>query len=199
MEKIINYKLNEFLKLNDELLIQEYSAILEHLRPLKELSNPRARWYNKKPKKLQVKAIRELSFGDVTLARTLYNEQQNEGVFQIIKMITGLEEKEVLGLTILEFYGIISYIKQELTEINNLELNELQDDSFDFNLEAVNANKRMSRFGVLNIINVLAKEDVLRWSEIEKLPYLTVFTKLLMVKEKNNIQRELAELQKKKQ
>ena len=199
MEKIINYKLNEFLKLNDELLIQEYSAILEHLRPLKELNNPRARWYNKKSKKLQIKAIRELSFGDVTLARTLYNEQQNEGVFQIIKMITGLEEKEVLGLTILEFYGIISNIKQELTEINNLELNELQDDSFDFNLEAVNANKRMARFGVLNTINVLAKEDVLKWSEIENLPYLTIFTKLLMDKEKNNIQRELAELQKKKQ
>jgi hypothetical protein len=38
--------------------------------------------------------------------------------------------------------------------------------------------------GVLNTIDSLAKEDILRWVEIEKLPYMTVFTKLRMDNEK---------------
>jgi hypothetical protein len=38
----------------------------------------------------------------------------------------------------------------------------------------------MGKYGVLNTIDSLAKEDILRWVEIEKLPYMTVFTKLRM-------------------
>jgi PII-like signaling protein len=48
-----------------------------------------------------------------------------------------------------------------------MEINELSDD-FDINVEAVNAKERMG--GVLNTIDSLAKEDILRWVEIEKLP-----------------------------
>ena len=79
-----------------------------------------------------------------------------------------------------------------------MEINQLSDDAFDINLESINANQRMQKFGVLNTIDALAKEDVLRWVEIEKLPYMTVFTKLMMDKEKNDIQKELNEILKKK-
>jgi hypothetical protein len=51
-----------------------------------------------------------------------------------------------------------------------MEINELSDDSFDINVEAVNAKERMGKYGVLNTIDSLAKEDILRWVEIEKLP-----------------------------
>jgi hypothetical protein len=34
--------------------------------------------------------------------------------------------------------------------------------------------ERMGKYGVLNTIDSLAKEDILRWVEIEKLPYMTV-------------------------
>jgi hypothetical protein len=54
---------------------------------------------------------------------------------------------------------------------------------FDINVEAVNAKERMGKYGVLNTIDSLAKEDILRWVEIEKLP-MTVFTKLRMDNEK---------------
>jgi hypothetical protein len=70
----------------------------------------------------------------------------------------------------------INYIKSELIEITNMEINELSDDSFDINVEAV-AKERMGKYGVLNTIDSLAKEDILRWVEIEKLPYMTVFIK----------------------
>jgi hypothetical protein len=41
---------------------------------------------------------------------------------------------------------VINYIKSELIEITNMEINELSDDSFDINVEAVNAKERMGKY-----------------------------------------------------
>jgi hypothetical protein len=98
-------------------------------------------------------------------------------------MVVDISAKSILNITIIEFYGIINYIKSELIEITNMEINELSDDSFDINVEAVNAKERMGKYGCVTI-DSLAKEDILRWVEIEKLPYMTVFTKLRMDNEK---------------
>jgi hypothetical protein len=199
METLINYKLSEFIQLKDATLLQDYLVVLELLRPLKAINNPNYKWYRKVPKKLLIKAIKDLSFGDVTVIRNNFNEASIDSILESVKMVVDLTDKQIFQLTILEFYGIINYMKSELTDIANMEINELTDDSFDINLETVNANERMSKFGVLNTIDSLAKEDILRWTEIEKLPYMTVFTKLTMDNTKNKIQQEIAELQKRKQ
>lgn len=199
METIINYKLSEFLQIQDENLIQSYLVILDLLKPLKEINNPIFKWYNKHPKTIQIKQIKELTFGEVSTIRDNFNEGSIEGIFEAITLITGLPHKYIISFTILEFYGIISFMKAELIELSTLEIDNLADDTFDANTEAVNAKQRMTRFGVLNVIDSLAKEDILKWTEIEKLPYLTVYTKLLMDKTKNDIQAEIAELQRKKQ
>lgn len=201
MEKIINYKLKDFLRLKDLELVQNHLSILDNLRPLKTISNPNYMWYKKVPKTLSIKAVRELSFGDVINIRNWINEGSIEAIFEIYKLISGLSEKQIMNLGIIQFYGIFSFIKIELEDIGNMEINELvEDDSdFDINVEAVNAKERMGRFGVLNIIDSLAKEDILRWEQIQKLPYLTVFTKLKMDNLKNKIQKEISELQRKQQ
>lgn len=202
MEAIIDYKLKDFLRITDINLITNYLIVLDLLKPLKSIDNPNYSkwkiWSKKEPKQLIIKALRELSFADVTNIRNYFNEASIEGVIDSLKLVSGLTEKQILSLTITQFYGIINYIKEDLIAISYMEINELTDDSFDINLESINATGRMAKFGVLNTIDSLAKEDVLKWSEIEKLPYMTVFTKLLMDKEKNNIQRELNEIQKKK-
>jgi hypothetical protein len=46
-------------------------------------------------------------------------------------MVVDISAKSILNITIIEFYGIINYIKSELIEITNMEINELSDDSFD--------------------------------------------------------------------
>lgn len=199
MEEIINYKLSEFLQIKDTKLIEEYLVLLDLLSPLKVINNPNYHWYNKQPKTLNNKPIKELSFGDVTTIRNYFNDASIQGIIESIKMVIDLRDKDIINLTILEFYGIISLMKTELMELNNMEINELSDDSFDINVEAVNAKGRMGKFGVLNVIDSLAKEDILRWELIEKLPYMTVFTKLMMDNEKNKIQSEIAEIQRKKQ
>lgn len=202
METIINYKFREFLKLTDVKLIGEYLFVLDLLKHLKELDNPNYNkykfWSKKHPKMLQIKAVRELSFADVTNIRNYFNQAEIKGIIESIKLVTDLSEKQILDFTITQVYGIINYIKEDLIQLSNMEINELTDDNFDIHLESINANGRMAKFGILNTIDSLAKDDVLKWSEIEKLPYMVVFTKLLMDKEKNNIQRELNEIQKKK-
>lgn len=199
MEALINYKLSEFLQIKDHKLIEDYLAILNLLNPLKVINNPNYHWYKKEPKMLYLQPIKELTFGDVTTIRNYFNDASIQGIIESIKMVIDLEDKHIINLTIVEFYGIISSIQSELMELNNMEINELSDDSFDINVEAVNAKVRMGKFGVLNVIDSLAKEDILRWTEIEKLPYMTVFTKLMMDNEKNKIQAEIVELQRKKQ
>lgn len=200
MEKIINYKLKDFLMLSDVNEILNYLVLLENLNPLTEIKNPTSKWWNRKPKRLKIKSVKDLSFGDVTLIRNLINEPELNSLIEIFKMVSELNEKQILNLGIIQFYGIFSFIKQELLEISNWEVNELIDDEdgiVDIHQEMVQAKERMARFGVLNTINSLANDDVTKWDEIQKLPYMTVFTKLKMDMVKNKIQSEIAELKRK--
>lgn len=197
MEKITNYKVKDFFRLQDENIVSDYLMILDCLNSLKEISNPNYKWYKRNAKKLRIKPVKELSFGEVTTIRNNFNQPTIYTIIDSIKTVTDLTDKQVINFTILQFYGIISYMKSELMEITNMENNELVDDSFDINVEAVNAKQRMGRFGVLNVIDSLAKENILQWEAIEKLPYMTVFSKLVMDNEKNKIRQEIAELEKK--
>jgi hypothetical protein len=197
METLENYKLVDFIQVKDETLLQDYLFILELLEPLKVINNPIYKWYKRKPKTLDIKAVKDLSFGDVATIRSNFSEASIENIIEAVQMVVDISAKSILNITIIEFYGIINYIKSELIEITNMEINELSDDSFDINVEAVNAKERMGKYGVLNTIDSLAKEDILRWVEIEKLPYMTVFTKLRMDNEKAKIAQEIAELKKK--
>jgi hypothetical protein len=72
-----------------------------------------------------------------------FSEASIENIIEAVQMVVDISAKSILNITIIEFYGIINYIKSELIEITNMEINELSDDSFDINVEAVNAKERM--------------------------------------------------------
>jgi len=198
MEVIKNYKIKDFINLKDYGLIESYLSILEALQPSKSINNPKFKWWNTESKKCHIKSIREFSFGDVTNIRTMFTDGQLESVVECLSLVTGLTIKEVLEIQIIDFYGLLARIRTDLEQISMMEVNELTSDEFDIILESVNANQRMSRFGVLNAINSLANDDITKWKEIQDLPYMTVFTKLKMDNEKLKIQKEVSELQKKK-
>jgi hypothetical protein len=157
METLENYKLVDFIQVKDETLLQDYLFILELLEPLKVINNPIYKWY-KSPKTLDIKAVKDLSFGDVATIRSNFSEASIENIIEAVQMVVDISAKSILNITIIEFYGIINYIKSELIEITNMEINELSDDSFDINVEAVNAKERMGKYGVLNTIDSLAKK-----------------------------------------
>lgn len=198
MEVIIDYKIKDFFRITDIDLLQEYLVVLDLLQPLKIIKNPKAKWYNKKPKTLEIKSVKELKFGEVITIRNNFNDGNLKSIVESVAMVTGMKENQILRFTITQFYGIISFIKEELSNITNMEINELTDDSFDYNLEQVNAKGRMEKFGIFNTIDNLANENILDWEKVLEIPYMTVFTKLKMDFERNKIQQELVELQKEK-
>jgi hypothetical protein len=44
-----------------------------------------------------------------------------------------------------------------------------------YHVEAVNAKERMGKYGVLNTIDSLAKEDILRWVEMKSYLYDSIY------------------------
>ena len=199
MEKIIDYKLSDFLRIEDSDIIESHMFILTALEPLKEIDNPKYSRWNRQPKKLSVKTVRDLKFFEVTNLRTSIGTGNIEDIFDCIKMVTDLKEKHILKMRITQFYGVIASIREQLIEIGNIESAYLISENQDPNLVAVQAQERMSQFGQLNVINSLANDDILKWEKVEQLPYNSVFSKLLMDKIKNDISFEINERMKTKQ
>lgn len=199
MEKITNYKLKEFLELDDPDIVNQTLSILELLAPISIIKNPIKKWYNKQPKFINIKPAKTLSFGGVTRLRKLFNKGEIGDIIEAVGIVSELDHKVVNSLTVIEFYGILNGITAQLIQLSDMEVNELSDDDIDPIVLEVNAAERMSRFQTLNRINSLANDDVTKWEEIEKLPYLTVFTKLMMDKERAAIRRDMDNIQKRKQ
>ncbi|MBC5836784.1 hypothetical protein [Flavobacterium muglaense] len=198
MEKIVNYKIKNFFIIQDYKLIVDYLSILDNLNPLRQIQNPKYKWYKiKESKTIQIPSILELTFGEVTEIRNSFGSTDIESIIDSVMMLTKLKRNEVLNFTIIQFYGIISSIKADLIQIQNMEFNELSNDEDDINVELTNANERMSKYGILNVFDNLSNGDITKWNKIEKMQYLTVFTKLSLDNTKAKIQKEISELQKK--
>lgn len=198
MEKIKNYKIKDFLQLEDRDLQEKYLEILDLLLPVQEIEILRGWCWPKTKRRFGVKEIGTLKFGVVTNLRMLILEGTFAAICEAISLVTELSVIQAENLGIIEFYGLISNIREQLTTLTEREASELDDADYNKDLEKVNANKRMARFGTLNIINALAGDDITKWEIIDNLTYNVVFAKIVMDKEKNKIQKEIAELQRKK-
>jgi hypothetical protein len=71
------------------------------------------KWYKRKPKTLDIKAVKDLSFGDVATISN-FSEASIENIIEAVQMVVDISAKSILNITIIEFYGIINYIKSEL-------------------------------------------------------------------------------------
>lgn len=195
MEAIVNYKLGDFLMLEDDETINNYLTILELLLPITKVKDP---IYIGLPD-INIKPVKSLSFGNVTNIRQLFKEGTVEAICKSVCLVTGLLYLETFHLPIIDFYGIVSSIKADLEELANMEINALSVEEDDIVLIEVQASERMAKFETLNLINSLAGDDVTKWKEIQELPYLTVFTKLVMDKEKAAINKDVKAIQERKQ
>jgi hypothetical protein len=198
MEKIINYKFKDFIKINDDNLISNYLMILEHLNPPKSILNPMYRLWNKEPYRVEIKSLFNISFSQVQEIKDNINDATIDSIISSIEIVTGIKKKNILNFKITLLYSIINGIKEQLEQIISMEINELSDEEDDIDIISTNANERMAKFGVINTIDSLANGDLTKWNEIENTPYIVVFTKLKMDREKNKIQKEISELQRKR-
>ena len=168
MEAIVNYKLGDFLMLEDDETINNYLAVLEHLLPATEVDDP---IYEDFPP-IKIKPIKSLSFGVVTSIRQCFKEGSVEAICKAVALVTGLIEVETISFPIIDFYGIVSSIQNDLEQLTNMEVNALHVDEQDPVMIEAQASERMAKFETLNLINSLANGDLTKWGEIEKLPYM---------------------------
>lgn len=173
MKEIINFKLKEFL-IQESNLISEYIVALQYLKPLST---------RRKVFELKLKHVEFIK-------QNLYSNEDSE----LIKIV-GIVQKEkisrVLNMGVIEFFGVVASVKEQLNTILRAEDNTLSATSINFKWEAVNGSERMERFGIYNTLENLSGGDVLKYKKIMNLSYSDVFTALRMKKESEELQKEM--------
>jgi hypothetical protein len=166
--EINNYKLKEFLQQSPE-LIEEYSTILT-------LSNPTPTKHN----------LQDLKFSEVEFVKqNLGKEDALEEVFDL------MDNSELLEIKVVQFYGKLNFIKEQLEQVVRVEEEHLTSKHTDFKWEAVEGSKRLSGLGILPLVDSLAQGDILKYDEILNLPYTTVLKKLILDTLKSDIQKDM--------
>ncbi|MGQ2984866.1 hypothetical protein [Flavobacterium sp.] len=191
MEKITDYKLYDFLTLEDESIINDYLPILELLSPVTEILDP----IHKSLGIVKVTPVRSLKFGEVFILRNLLTEGSGQSLIEAVGIVTKLPKETVLQFTIIPFYSIVNGIFTQLIEVDNMMQNELESEDEDIEMIEAQASERMSRFGIVNTIDNLAGGDILKWKAIQELPFMEVFTKLVMDKTKGDIMQDVRAIQ----
>lgn len=183
----------DFLTLENE-IVDDYLPILELLSPVAEVAHP----IHQSLDKIKIPNVKNLKYGKVVMLKQLLKETTTEAVVEAVAIVTKLPKESVYHFTIIPFYSIVNGIVAQLIEVSNMEQNELQSEDEDIVMIEAQASERMSKFGVLNTIDALAGGDVTKWELIEELPYMVVFSKLMMEKTKADIMRDVRAIQQRK-
>lgn len=183
----------DFLTLENQ-IIDEYLPILELLSPVTEVDDPIHESFGK----IKIPNVKSLKYGNVVLLKRLLTEGTTDAIIEAVSIVTKLPKESVYYFTIIPFYSIYNSILSQLIEINNMENNELSSEDEDIVMIEAQANERMSKFGILNTIDNLAGGDLTKWKEIEEMPYMVVFTKLMMERTRGDIMRDVRAIQQRK-
>lgn len=173
MTEINNYTLSEFFK-QDLNLINDYVNILQYVNPKKTHQD-----------------IFYMKLKDVEFIKQNINSVEDKPLVEIISKVQNIKESQVMNISILDFFGLMNSIKEQLEVINQAELNSLTSDHTNMKWEQVNGTERLQRFGIYNILDSLSGGNILKWDAIMELQYADVFTKLLMDKTQNDLQHEM--------
>ncbi|OAB78785.1 hypothetical protein [Cochleicola gelatinilyticus] len=170
MDNIKNYKLKDFLKQPIE-KIEKYLQILQYIAPIE---TEREVFY--------------LKLKHVELIKRTINSNDDKEVIKMVSKVQKISKKEILELGIIEFFGIVNSIKNQVEKIVEAEEKALQSEHTNAKFELVEGGKRLEKFGFYNVLDSLSDGDVLKWKKIENLSYDIVFTKLYLNRVKSDIQ-----------
>lgn len=173
MESITNFKLKEFFKQDYELQ-QEYIQVLKLLKPVET--------------KLEVF---HLKLKDVEFIKQNLTSDNDDDIIEIISKVQDIKLEDVYELGIVEIFGLIASVKEQLEQIIKAEQSSLVSENTNIKWEAVNGSERIAKFGIYNTLNTLSQGDILKWEAIMNLEYADVFMKLLLDKTNNDLQQEM--------
>lgn len=184
---IKNFKLKHFLR-QDVDLIKEYIVMLQYLKSRKT----KRRVFHLKLK--QVEFIKS----------NLYSNNDRD-LIKIIKFVQGIKDKKplfkfipvrnsdyrVYNMPIIEFFGLVASVKEQLNTIHKAESNSLTPSEINLKWEMVEGDKKMSKFGIYNTLENLSGGNALKYKKYLNMEYSDIFTILLMRKTSSELKREM--------
>lgn len=162
--KITNFKLVDYLNQPSE-LINEYAVALRYIKP--------------KPTKKEVfhMKLKHVDF----IKRNLYSKNDVD-LLGIVSRVQKISKSKVLDMEIIDFFGIINSIKEQMNTILSAEETSLTPAEVNVKWEMVNGSERMSIFGIYNTLESLSGRDALKYKKYMNMNYSEVFTILYMRK-----------------
>lgn len=179
--KITNFKLIDFLNQPRE-LINEYIVALRYV-PARETKR---QLFNMKLKHVEM------------IKKTL-DSGEDQSLIKIVSKVQKISQEAVLDLPIIEFFGIIASVREQLKIIIQAEENGLTPSYVNPKWEIVKGSERMAKFGIYNTLESLSGGDALKFKKYMNMIYSEVFTILLMRKTASEIQQEMSQIKTKQQ
>lgn len=179
IKEIDNINMLEFFSLPQIEMVQQYNL----LRMLKENDTLQGK---------TVVKMQQQPYSAIVTLKKLYINQTPENITKMIELIFGLNHLQQMPIRITSYFPALNFILNGLQYIAHLENMRLASEEKE---ELVIAGiHKMRVYGDLTIIDQLAGGDLLKWSEVEKMPWQHVFTKLCMEKDRAEIQENYTEL-----
>lgn len=134
---------------------------------------------------VEVEDVRFLKFKTINAIKDAMARADERTEFDVISAVFqnfGREYKP-LPNTEKETIEFIFFIIDGVKGIANMETSSFEVESSDVDTSG------LDKFKEINIVDSLAGGDILKWNDIQELPYFDVFIKMLMIQEKNKIER----------
>ena len=160
MDTIRNYKLRKFLKLPEKKAV-EYMYVLALCKPQETL-----------------REVFYLTVGQVQEIREKMSQGLLNDLIDVVGIVQDKTEEAVLDIKILDFFGYVKSVKEQIETIERAEQTALSSTVPNHKWELVNGSKRLEKFGIYNLLETISKGDIFKWEAAKQLSYADVFVKL---------------------
>lgn len=183
IDEIENITMAEFFSLPAQQMQQQYD-LLRNLRESDVLSGHKAEKMDMQPYSVIVKL------------KKLLQQQTAQTLTQVVELVFKISREQQIFIRLTDYFPALNYIVNGTEQIARMEMNRLSSPPRDELLAS--GIERMNAYGDLVTIDTLAGGDILKWSQVEAMPWRYIFTKLCMEKDRAEIQDNVDELMRSK-
>ena len=172
---------------------RETTLLLEVVKPLPFFYRGFWRW----KKKHGVERLTELKWGEVQAVIDLLSSGELTQVVEAFRLVYKI--KHPARMNVYRFYACIKHLTNEVQRVLEQEQRALQGEPSPYEAQLQQAGvEQLQPFKDLAIIDTLAQGDILRYEQVETLPYEVVFYTLYYRTVRQNIDNRFQQIMTKK-
>jgi hypothetical protein len=159
---------------------EEYHKVLQHLEAI--------------PLNDRIESLTDLTFGEVAGIKLNLKQPTFLNMIEIFKTIFGLSQNEIYKINVIEFYHALNWIKEEIQNIYDREIQNLSSTP-DSKLKDAGIDD-LNIFGEMNTLIAFGEKFGKAPQEVENWNYNLVFSLMLHQKISSDINKRYVELNK---